>query len=118
MMRFSSSFLAVEFLRNGFSPQQSAEKVIDRIQEYYPKNMAAVVVLDKNGNYGGACLNFNSFLISIFYPGLNETKIETFECRKFNEESTSTVSTTTAGINALKFTSGIILSCVIMISWL
>lgn len=89
LFRFSPSFLAVEFLRNGFTPQEAAEKVIDRIQKYYPSNSAAVVVVDKNANYGAACQIFSHFPISIYYPGLNETKVETAECRKFVEQSTT-----------------------------
>ena len=89
MMRFSASFLAVEFLRNGFSPQEAAERVIDRIQEYYPNNMAAVVVVDKNGNYGAACMIFSSFPISIYYPGLEEVKVETTTCRQVGDERTT-----------------------------
>lgn len=88
-MRFSASFLAVEFLRNGFSPQEAAERVIDRIQEYYPNNMAAVVVVDKNGNYGAACQIFSSFPISIYYPGLEEVKVETISCRQIGDERTT-----------------------------
>lgn len=69
MLRFLPSFLAVELLRNGATPQEAAERVIDRIQEFYPKNIAAIVVVDKNGNYGAACQIFSSFPISIYYPG-------------------------------------------------
>lgn len=118
MMRFSSSFLAVELLRNGLSPQESAENVIDRIQEYYPRSIAAILVVDKNGNYGAACQIFDDFPISIFYPGLNETKIETIECRQFNEGSTTTERTTTAGNDKLKITSILTISFIVMVLWL
>lgn len=87
MMRFSASFLAVEFLRNGFTPQQAAEMVIDRINKYYPRNTAAVVVVDMEGNYGSACQIFDPFPISVYYPGLNEVKVEMIRCRQIGDET-------------------------------
>jgi hypothetical protein len=91
MMRFSASFLAVELVRSGHTPQAAADIVIARIGRYYPDNMAAVVVVDKEGNYGAACQIFSSFPISIFNPELDEVKVEVTKCRKSGEE----VSTTT-----------------------
>ena len=93
MMRFSPSFLAVEFLRNGLTPQQAADSVINRIAQYYPNNAAAVVVADKEGNYGAACQIFSSFPISIYYPELEEVKVEVTKCRQLNEEIFTTPGT-------------------------
>ncbi len=86
MMRFSPSFLAVEFLRNGYTAQQAADMVIDRINKHYPQNSAAVVVLDMEGNYGSACQIFSSFPISIYYEGLNEVKVEVTRCRQIGDD--------------------------------
>ena len=89
MMRFSPSFLAVEFLRNGLTPQQAADSVINRIAQYYPENSAAVVVADMDGNYGAACQIFSSFPISIYYPELDKVMVEVTKCRQLNEEITT-----------------------------
>ncbi|KAL7015909.1 hypothetical protein ACKWTF_016728 [Chironomus riparius] len=93
MMRFSPSFLAIEFLRNGLTPQQAADRVINRIAQYYPNNAAAIVVADMEGNYGAACQIFSSFPISIYYPGLDEVKVEVTKCRQLNEEILTTPGT-------------------------
>lgn len=82
MMRFGASFLAVEFLRNGFTPQQAADMVIDKINKYYPENRAAVVVVDMEGNYGASCQVYIEFPISIYYSELNEVKVEMTRCRR------------------------------------
>ncbi|XP_070508993.1 N(4)-(Beta-N-acetylglucosaminyl)-L-asparaginase-like [Chironomus tepperi] len=86
MMRFSPTFLAVELLRNGQTPQQAADRVINRIAQYYPNNSAAIVVTDMDGNYGAACQIFSSFPISIYYPELDEVKVEVTRCRRADEE--------------------------------
>lgn len=57
MMRHLPSFLAVELLRNGFSPKEAAEQVVHRMIEHYPEFSGAVVVADKHGNYAAACNN-------------------------------------------------------------
>lgn len=87
-MRFSASFLGVEFLRNGYTPQQAADMVIDRIGKYYPENSAAVVVVDVDGNYGSACQIFSSFPVSFYYSDLDEVKVETTRCRQIGDEVT------------------------------
>lgn len=88
MMRFSASFLGVEFLRNGYTPQQAADMVIDRIGKYYPENSAAVVVVDVDGNYGSACQIFSSFPVSFYYSDLDEVKVETTRCRQIGDDVT------------------------------
>lgn len=90
MLRFLPSFLALEFLRNGFTAQEAADKVIDRIFKFFPANSAAVVVTDMDGNYGAACQTFSSFSVSIFYPEINEVKVETVKCRQINDAQTTT----------------------------
>lgn len=87
MMRFSASFLGVEYLRNGYTPQQAADMVIERINKYYPTRAAAIVVVDMEGNYGSACQIFSSFPVSIYYPGLNEVKVEMIRCRQIGDEA-------------------------------
>ncbi|KAG5669588.1 hypothetical protein PVAND_017475 [Polypedilum vanderplanki] len=92
MMRFSASFLAVELMRNGKTPQEAAELVIARIGEFYPESSAAIVVLDKDGNYGFACQIFSYFSISIYHPELDKVKIEETKCRQIGDPITTTTS--------------------------
>lgn len=110
MMRFSPSFLAVEFLRNGLTPQQAADSVISRIAQYYPNNATAIVVTDMDGNYGAACQIFSSFPISIYYPELDEVKIEVTKCRQMNEDVP-----TTPGAASHVVVSKILLMCLVLI---
>lgn len=102
-MRFSASFLAVELMRNGQTPQKAAEIVIDRISQYYPENAAAIVVVDKDGNYAAACQNFNSFPISIRHSELDAVKIEVTKCRQFGDEKVTTGSAHKNHLNSIIF---------------
>lgn len=55
MMRTLSSFLVVEMMRSGHSPQQACEEAIRRIVDKtpdYKDSQAAVIALDKAGNIG------------------------------------------------------------------
>lgn len=115
MMRFSPSFLAVELLRNGLTPQEAAERVIDRIQEFYPRNFAAIVVVDKNGNFGAACQVFTQFPISIYYPGLEEVNVETTVCRQPTEGETTSIGGGTMGKvgTFVTFLGGLIVSLIL-----
>jgi len=57
IMKFCASFLVVEFMRNGFSPSEACQKVIDRILTKMPENkniMIGLIALSKNGEYGAA----------------------------------------------------------------
>jgi N4-(beta-N-acetylglucosaminyl)-L-asparaginase len=55
MMRFLPSFLAVEKMRSGASPQKAAEIAIMRIKEHYPNFFGAVVCGNIKGEHGAAC---------------------------------------------------------------
>ncbi|KAK4887569.1 hypothetical protein RN001_003840 [Aquatica leii] len=55
MMRFLPSFHAIEELRKGTTPKKAAEMAVARIRKIYPKFFGAVLVCDKNGDYGAAC---------------------------------------------------------------
>lgn len=65
MMRFLPSFLAVEFMRNGLSPQVAGHRAIKRIQQYYPSFFGAIIVLNKNGDYGAACNGMSKFPFAV-----------------------------------------------------
>jgi N4-(beta-N-acetylglucosaminyl)-L-asparaginase len=88
MMRFLPSFLAVELLRNGHTPQQAADMVIARIGQFYPENSAAVVVLDLEGNVGAACQIFSSFPVSIYHAELDDVRVVVTTCRQMGETTT------------------------------
>lgn len=57
IMRFSPAILAVNYLEHNKTPTEAAELVLRKIYEKYPKNQAAIVVVNKDGDFG----NFLSF---------------------------------------------------------
>lgn len=57
IMRFLSSYQAVENLRQGMTPEKAAEESLRRILNKYPNAMVGIIVLDIKGNYGAACIN-------------------------------------------------------------
>ncbi|XP_059060199.1 N(4)-(Beta-N-acetylglucosaminyl)-L-asparaginase-like [Achroia grisella] len=61
MLRFNPSFLAVEEMRRGASPNAAARTAIDRIASYYPSFSGAVIALTKDGEYGVACHGLETF---------------------------------------------------------
>lgn len=80
LMRFLPSFLAVEYMRNGAKPDLAGEKALSRIAQYYPAYVGAIVVVDKNGNYGAACHGLDSFPFSVYNPKSKEVRIEKRDC--------------------------------------
>lgn len=79
-MRFLPSMLAVEFMRNGMSPDEAGRKALERISQHYPKFVGGIVTVDKNGNYGAACHGIDSFPFSVYHPRLNYVKVEKRKC--------------------------------------
>ncbi|XP_052129304.1 putative N(4)-(beta-N-acetylglucosaminyl)-L-asparaginase CG1827 isoform X2 [Frankliniella occidentalis] len=57
MMRFVPSFLAVELMRQGATPEKAANEAIRRIAARYPDFSGALIVLRKDGEYAAACNN-------------------------------------------------------------
>lgn len=80
LMRFLPSFLAVEFLRNGAKPDVAGEKALMRIAQHYPHFVGAVVVVDKDGNYGAACHGIDSFPFSVYNLMSKKVRIEKRDC--------------------------------------
>lgn len=80
LMRFLPSFLAVEYMRNGAKPDHAGEKALMRIAEYYPAYVGAVVVVNKNGNYGAACHGMDSFPFSVYDSYSKQVRIEKRDC--------------------------------------
>lgn len=84
MMRFLPSFLAVEFLRMGLTPDQAAANSMARIVKYYPTFSGGLVVTDRWGNYSAACVGMETFPFSLSYR-LRPTKLEHKLCLQKNE---------------------------------
>ncbi|XP_026756661.2 N(4)-(Beta-N-acetylglucosaminyl)-L-asparaginase-like [Galleria mellonella] len=61
MLRFLPSFLAVEEMRRGASPNKAARTAIQRIVSHYPSFSGAVIALTKDGEYGAACHGIQTF---------------------------------------------------------
>lgn len=80
MMRFLPSFLAVENLRAGKTPDQAAKLAMKRIREFHPNFFGGIIVLNKNGEYAAACNGIKEgFPFSV--GSLNgNVKIETVQC--------------------------------------
>ncbi|XP_014238281.1 N(4)-(Beta-N-acetylglucosaminyl)-L-asparaginase-like [Trichogramma pretiosum] len=66
MMRFLPSFLAVELMRQGQSPESATQAAIDRITKHYPNFSGAVIAVNKHGEFAAACHGFDGFP---FYVG-------------------------------------------------
>lgn len=80
LMRFLPSFLAVEFMRNGATPDAAGEKALMRIAQHYPLFVGGIVVVDKDGNYGAACHGMDSFPFSVSNPVTKKVKLEKRDC--------------------------------------
>ncbi|KAL5291200.1 AGA family protein [Megaselia abdita] len=84
-MRHLPSFLAVEFLRNGLSPKEAVDKVIQRISEHDPYDKwFALIVDDKDGNYAVSCLDGDDIQDYFKYSVADEkgVRVETVSCVK------------------------------------
>lgn len=80
LMRFLPSFLAVEFLRQGAKPDVAGEKALMRIAQHYPYFVGAIVVIDKEGNYGAACHGIDSFPFSVYNLMSKKVRVEVRDC--------------------------------------
>ncbi|KAL5291201.1 AGA.2 family protein [Megaselia abdita] len=84
-MRHLPTFLAVEFLRNGLSPKEAADKVRRRILDRYQyKNWFALIVVDKDGNYAAVCHDGSGYRDHFPYTVADEKglRVETVICSK------------------------------------
>jgi N4-(beta-N-acetylglucosaminyl)-L-asparaginase len=60
MLKNLSSFLIVEFMRQGMHPQKACEQAVKRlVKNCGTENQAAFVALDKKGNYGAFSIQPN-----------------------------------------------------------
>lgn len=55
------SFLAVEEMRRGSTPQEASRIAVSRIAKYYPDFSGAVIAVNKDGEYAAACNGMTFF---------------------------------------------------------
>uniref|UniRef100_A0A480T3W2 N(4)-(Beta-N-acetylglucosaminyl)-L-asparaginase n=1 Tax=Sus scrofa TaxID=9823 RepID=A0A480T3W2_PIG len=58
LMRFLPSYQAVEYMRRGKDPTTACQKVISRIQKYFPNFFGAVICANVTGSYGRFYVEF------------------------------------------------------------
>uniref|UniRef100_A0A1B6KE62 N(4)-(beta-N-acetylglucosaminyl)-L-asparaginase n=1 Tax=Graphocephala atropunctata TaxID=36148 RepID=A0A1B6KE62_9HEMI len=68
MMRFLPSFLAVEEMRRGSSPEDAAKTAISRIAQYYPTFSGAIIAVNIRGEYAASCHGLDNFPYSVHSP--------------------------------------------------
>ena len=77
VMRFCSSFLIVEFMRQGATPQEACEMGIQRVASMVDTPMEDLAInfiaIDKKGNVGAAGTG-QGFDFSVTQPGLSEVR--------------------------------------------
>ncbi|KAK3914537.1 N(4)-(beta-N-acetylglucosaminyl)-L-asparaginase [Frankliniella fusca] len=86
MMRFVPSFLAVELMRQGATPEAAAAEAIGRIAARYPDFSGALIVLRKDGEYAAACHNLpvrvfpNGFPLTVRNAHESRVAIKYYPC--------------------------------------
>ncbi|XP_034240287.1 N(4)-(Beta-N-acetylglucosaminyl)-L-asparaginase-like, partial [Thrips palmi] len=87
MMRFVPSFLAVELMRQGKTPQEAADESIARIGARYPDFSGALIVLRKDGEFAAACHNLpvrvfpNGFPLTMRSADVSQVTIKYYPCQ-------------------------------------
>ncbi|XP_051025574.1 N(4)-(beta-N-acetylglucosaminyl)-L-asparaginase [Acomys russatus] len=78
LLRFLPSYQAVEYMRGGDDPAMACQKVISRIQKYFPKFFGAVICANVRGDYGAACNKLPTFTQFSFmvYNSLHSHPVE------------------------------------------
>ncbi|XP_004473246.2 N(4)-(beta-N-acetylglucosaminyl)-L-asparaginase isoform X1 [Dasypus novemcinctus] len=83
LMRFLPSYQAVEYMRTGEDPTIACQKVISRIQKYFPNFFGAVICANLTGSYGAACNKlptFTHFSFMIYNSLKNQPTEEKVSC--------------------------------------
>ncbi|KAM4797767.1 N(4)-(beta-N-acetylglucosaminyl)-L-asparaginase-like [Urocitellus parryii] len=83
LMRFLPSYQAVEYMSRGEDPTIACQKVISRIQKYFPKFLGAVICANVTGSYGAACNKlptFTQFSFMVYNSLKNEPTEEKIDC--------------------------------------
>ncbi|XP_007948761.1 N(4)-(beta-N-acetylglucosaminyl)-L-asparaginase [Orycteropus afer afer] len=83
LMRFLPSYQAVEYMRRGVDPTIACQKVISRIQKYFPNFFGAVICANMTGSYGAACNKlptFTQFSFMVYNSLKNQPTEEKVDC--------------------------------------
>ncbi|XP_075412972.1 N(4)-(beta-N-acetylglucosaminyl)-L-asparaginase [Tenrec ecaudatus] len=83
LMRFLPSYQAVEYMRQGEDPTRACQKVILRIQKYFPNFFGAVICANVTGSYGAACNKlptFTQFTFMAYNSLKNQPTEEKVDC--------------------------------------
>ncbi|KAM4802568.1 N(4)-(beta-N-acetylglucosaminyl)-L-asparaginase [Urocitellus parryii] len=83
LMRFLPSYQAVEYMSRGEDPTIACQKVISRIQKYFPNFFGAVICANVTGSYGAACNKlptFTQFSFMVYNSLKNEPTEEKVDC--------------------------------------
>ncbi|MCC6443616.1 MAG: N(4)-(beta-N-acetylglucosaminyl)-L-asparaginase [Armatimonadetes bacterium] len=75
ILKYCLSFLVVEGMRQGLSPQTACEAALRRMKSReaeYPDAWAGLVALNKAGEYGAACCGHSDFPYALHRGGKNE----------------------------------------------
>uniref|UniRef100_A0A1I8M789 N(4)-(beta-N-acetylglucosaminyl)-L-asparaginase n=1 Tax=Musca domestica TaxID=7370 RepID=A0A1I8M789_MUSDO len=73
MMRFLPSFLAVELLRMGATPEDAATECMQRIARFYPSFSGGLVVATRMGQFAAACVGMDKFPYSVAFGSANNS---------------------------------------------
>ena len=81
VIRISGSFLVVEFMRQGYSPNMACRKAVERIMKKTPQKVEEIqvgfIAINKDGEHGGYAINHG------FNYGLTTNK---YNCEKIEPE--------------------------------
>ncbi|XP_076252467.1 N(4)-(Beta-N-acetylglucosaminyl)-L-asparaginase-like [Rhynchophorus ferrugineus] len=80
MMRFLPSFLAVEQMRLGKTPEAAAQYAISRIAAKYPTFFGGIIAVNKKGIVGAACNGMDKFPYSIMNATTAEPVVNYAQC--------------------------------------
>ncbi|XP_066236213.1 N(4)-(beta-N-acetylglucosaminyl)-L-asparaginase [Saccopteryx leptura] len=83
LLRFLPSYQAVEYMRRGENPAIACQKVISRIQKYFPEFFGAVICANVTGGYGAACNKlptFTQFSFMVYNSLKNQPTEEKVDC--------------------------------------
>lgn len=81
MMRHCPSFLGVELMRNGMTPQQAADEAIRRVSKRSKAFSGAVVCVSKSGEHAAASQGFEGFSYSVQDSGNSEEDVKIIKIR-------------------------------------
>lgn len=80
MMRFLPSFLAVEQMRSGVTPEAAAQEAISRIAKKYPSFFGGVIAVNKDGVIGAACNGMEKFPFSVMNDTIDAPIVNYVNC--------------------------------------